>query len=412
MILEYTTAYLVWLNFKTGIGRALTDRERINFRELRNYFLTLFFWLLVIFGSIFLYINDPHLPESLGLYYFRLIDNDAVFYVYYILLAFFVAILKPVLLYKERKHQVAMMKMLEMIKWRRDGLNDKYWRKMSWSTSPIIDIGCKLSTFAAYLLLLSNFGLFAFLFYSGQLEKENYYFDAVNMGKIITLQQWQILSQFTANIIASIVFWYILATLLNGFLGYYFSSKFLQYRFDQLMEKFTTEMKNETLTVGNVRDAILEHNYLAGLVNENNSMMNIALFIVYFIVSTLADVTIYQAIYVNTNWLLKSSLILIAICVPFFLFQCAYSSACLFKSAHSLYAPLNSIMAKCVNLRLRRRLAISFYIERFGGPPITTYVYDLFGLTNYEFYLFIAAIASNFFLLVDLFKQDSDSNTN
>jgi hypothetical protein len=260
--------------------------------------------------------------------------------------------------------------------------------------------------------LLHKLCFFAYLFYNGKLLKENYYFDAanhyldaVNLRNILTLQQWQIFSHFLSNIIASTVFWYMLATLLNGFLGYYFSSKFLQYRFDQLTEKFTTEMKNETLTAGNVRDALLEHNYLAGLVKESNSIMNIALFIIYFIGSTLADVTIYQAIFGNTNWYMRMCFINMAVLIAFFLYHCTYSSACLFKSAHSLYAPLNSIMAKCVNLRLRRRLTISFYIERLGGPPITTYVYDFFGLTNYEFYLFIAAIASNFFLLIDVFKK-------
>jgi len=150
---------------------------------------------------------------------------------------------------------------------------------------------------------------------------------------------------------------------------------------------------------------LLEHNYLADLVNKNNSLMNIALFIVYFNVAAIADVTIYMTIFVINSLYLRITFMVLAAAYAFFLFHCTYSSACLFKSAHSLHAPLSSLIAKCANLRTRRKMMVSFYIGRLTGPPITTWVYNLFGLTNYEFYVFISVCVNNFFLVMDIFKN-------
>jgi len=52
----------------------------------------------------------------------------------------------------------------------------------------------------------------------------------------------------------------------------------------------------------------------------------------------------------------------------------------------------------------RRRLTIGLYIERLGGPPIATYCWDLFALTNYQFYQFVAGFTCNYFLVDTLVK--------
>src|SRR5581483_1570322 len=92
-----------------------------------------------------------------------------------------------------------------------------------------------------------------------------------------------------------------------------------------------------------------------------------------------------------------------------FLYTFAYSSASLYHAAHSPYKLLNSILARNINrkvfLRTKNILKISFYIERFSGPAITNWCYNLFPLRRYEFYLFVAFVVRNFIRIVSLFNR-------
>ena len=68
--------------------------------------------------------------------------------------------------------------------------------------------------------------------------------------------------------------------------------------------------------------------------------------------------------------------------------------------AHQSYKFLNSLMAT-KKLSLRVRMKCLNLIERSSGPLIGIYCLDLFPFTNYECYVFIVNLFSNFFLLMD-----------
>jgi hypothetical protein len=92
----------------------------------------------------------------------------------------------------------------------------------------------------------------------------------------------------------------------------------------------------------------------------------------------------------------------------------ANESASLSKAACGSYYDLNSIIAKSSSLVVSRwslngipkqsKLKIINLIERLAQTEITVWCLDFFPLNNNEFHLFIAAVASNFFLFIDVFK--------
>ena len=82
-------------------------------------------------------------------------------------------------------------------------------------------------------------------------------------------------------------------------------------------------------------------------------------------------------------------------------FALSLNTALLCQSAHESYEAINSFYVSQENsLSTKKKLKILNFLERLSGPKIAVYVLDLFPLNYYEFYLLIAAIASNFFLAI------------
>ena len=136
--------------------------------------------------------------------------------------------------------------------------------------------------------------------------------------------------------------------------------------------------------------------------------MAIGLMIIYCFQTFLIDFSIYLTFYLpkDTHVFTRFVFFFLAVLFSGFLYVFAYSSASLYHAAHSPYKLLNSILTKNINrkvfLRTKNLLKISFYIERFSGPAITNWCYNLFPLRSYEFYLFVAFVARNFFRIVSL----------
>jgi len=156
---------------------------------------------------------------------------------------------------------------------------------------------------------------------------------------------------------------------------------------------------------------IHEHDYLVRMNERNKSTMSLALMIVYYCYTPTLDFAYFYAIYsINSLWFLRVVACITPMAITSFLFIFAYSSACLYQAAHSPYKLLNEILAKNtrdgeIRLHHRVKLKISFYLERFSGPEITTWCWVLFPLTSYEFYQFVVAVSSNFFQIVSLIND-------
>jgi len=185
------------------------------------------------------------------------------------------------------------------------------------------------------------------------------------------------------------------------------SQKYIQYRFDQVNDLIVEEIKKRKPSLNSSLFSLIgEHDQLCGLVYKNGLLVNIGLFIIYFGFTPMLDLMIYHAINFTDDGIINAAMRTVALFFTYFLYQFAYCSACLYKSAHSIYFPLNCVMAKYGRriINPRKRLTISLCIERLGGPPITTYCWNLFALTNYEFYEFVAGFTCNYFLVDTLVK--------
>jgi len=90
-------------------------------------------------------------------------------------------------------------------------------------------------------------------------------------------------------------------------------------------------------------------------------------------------------------------------------------SASLSRESKGCYYSLNSIIAKESSSAVKRwslnvipkeaKMKIINLIERLAQTSITVWCLDLFPLNNYELYLFIASVSSNFFLFVGLLEK-------
>jgi len=93
------------------------------------------------------------------------------------------------------------------------------------------------------------------------------------------------------------------------------------------------------------------------------------------------------------------------------IYSLAYVSAHLTETARGSYSDLNAIMArennpkaKLKNIPCDLKFKIINLMERLAQMEISVWCLDLFPLNNYEFYLFIAATAKNFFLFASFIR--------
>ena len=130
--------------------------------------------------------------------------------------------------------------------------------------------------------------------------------------------------------------------------------------------------------------------------------MSIIIGAAYYCVTPVIDIMVFEAVNMDKIWFVRLFFIITAALFSASLYAMAYSCAQLYSAAHAPYKPLNAIIAKKEMIMLpSQRRKIAFYIERFSGPAIATYIFDFFPLNNYEFYLFVTAVCTNYFLIND-----------
>jgi len=108
--------------------------------------------------------------------------------------------------------------------------------------------------------------------------------------------------------------YYAFSTLLVGFIGYYMSHKYIQFRFDQVNDLIVEEIeKHRRILNSSLLDIIREHDQLRGLVYKNGLLMNIVLFIAYFGFAPMVDLMIYHVINFPDDGIMNPSLRILAL---------------------------------------------------------------------------------------------------
>jgi hypothetical protein len=143
--------------------------------------------------------------------------------------------------------------------------------------------------------------------------------------------------------------------------------------------------------------------------------------IVYFFATLLAELLVYVGSHDVAPILFRILCAAIGAVAVIILYCMTYTSARLAYHAHKPYNYLNRLMAKKSIMMIKtmkrsigsnrmkitnemRDFKLKFnvltLIERLAGPTIGIYCLDLFPFTNYEFYQYVVAASSLYFLLL------------
>jgi len=203
--------------------------------------------------------------------------------------------------------------------------------------------------------------------------------------------------------------WLALSVYYAGFAAYFISATYLKYRFKQVNVKIK-ECKSHVILMSIIR----EHDQICKMNQRNNQFLKWILCVVYYVASIIIDLSIIQCFYMNNQLIVKLFFLMATVYFTAVILIIALVTASLSSAAHGSYYSLNSIMAKSSSLTPKRsglygipkgpKMKIMNLIERLAQTEITVWCADLFPLNNNELYLFVASVASNFFLFVHLFK--------
>ena len=132
---------------------------------------------------------------------------------------------------------------------------------------------------------------------------------------------------------------------------------------------------------------------------EINSWLSQLLFLYYMLSIPLFDMSFAFIYFENKMWL---RLVMIGITLLIGVNTIVFNHLLtrIGSKAHQSYKFLNSLMAT-KRLSLRVRIKCLNLIERSSGPLIGIYCLDLFPFTNYECYVFIVNVISNFFMVME-----------
>jgi len=210
----------------------------------------------------------------------------------------------------------------------------------------------------------------------------------------------------------SILVWIVLSVYYVGFGVYFGSVTYITYRFKQVNKRIKDCVRNPN--VSDLMLSVKEHHQICSLNERSNKLLCLILLELYYVASVFVDLSLVIIIHMNTTFMIRSIYIgMIVLIVPL-VYSLAYVSARLTEAARGSYGDLNSIMAtqdirysKMLRfISKNKRFKIINLIERLAQTEISVWCLDLFPLNNFEFYLFIAATAKNFFLFTDLISND------
>jgi hypothetical protein len=195
-------------------------------------------------------------------------------------------------------------------------------------------------------------------------------------------------------IVIHIWFDHCFAGAMVGAVVFYIVSLHMKYNFRQIKDSMKRSLRPQNLVL--LMDVIREHNHYSELTLEYNKFFKYVLAIVYFIFPQMINLIVYYSLF-EVNPYLGTLYTLLGMLFEYNIVN--YISSSLSSSAHDLYSFLSN---KKIIISVQHRLKITAFIEKLCGPVIGYYCLDLLPFTNYEFFVFISFIFSNYILLNDL----------
>ena len=185
-----------------------------------------------------------------------------------------------------------------------------------------------------------------------------------------------------------------------GFVLWFLSTLYLKTKFQEVNEKIELSLKHSNVNL--LMYAINEHNYVETLTKQFNHFFRVITFIIYYIATIGFQIMLYL-----TH---RSDIKIVGRVSAGFIFTTCFwavvfmnvMSTWVSTAAHKPYLRLYSIICRRTRMRFRQHWKLLSFIEKLSGRPIGYYCYDLFPMTNYEFYQYLLIAGSNYFLIMNL----------
>jgi len=350
------------------------------FKKWQAWLIIIYLSAVVCMLSIGIYFNEPSIYLYIGIpTHIYMTGNPRIILLFVTSLVIAGIMVRILVLIFSLKNEIEAFHIFKSLRSNSKGLlNSHYHNKLCWQFEILGHYFCKdaliLYTILTFLINLALI-LHSYLY--------------LDKSKSTCFTMWIFL------IISTSTVFYTGNSFTIGFNTYLLTLTYFKYRFKQVEDRI-----NKTIPLSIYAPALREHDSICSQFFKNNIVMNKALFLLYYIFSPILDYLIYCTIYLDSPLLLKLTLIISSIVGSFLLFMSAYSSSQLTSSAHSPYSKLISLIAnpkRRINYFGKHKIVLR--IERFAYSYISVYCHDLFPLNSYEFYLFVATVVSNFFLL-------------
>ena len=142
---------------------------------------------------------------------------------------------------------------------------------------------------------------------------------------------------------------------------------------------------------------------MAKYTNQLNLSVKYFVFIIYYLARPIVNILLYITHSPETNFYFRFAAAVVVVFLFILLYVVNYLCSSVSSAAHKSYSIMYSFLIRNNRkITTQTKLRIQNFIEKLSGPVIGIYCYDLFPMSNYEFYDFIASWAANYFLIIEL----------
>ena len=183
-----------------------------------------------------------------------------------------------------------------------------------------------------------------------------------------------------------------------GLIPIVFRFLYFRYRFKELYVEIQQCARPSRIFI-NLNFAIIKHCELIKLTEMVNKTINVFIFLIYYMSSSTCLILVYIAQSTSSITPIRVGAAFTSVLIFINLIIITLLSSPIGFWAKKPTKHLLRYIGE-TRLSLRQRLRITQYIEHLNGAHIGFYCLDLFPMTSYQFYLYVANCCATYFLLL------------
>lgn len=193
-----------------------------------------------------------------------------------------------------------------------------------------------------------------------------------------------------------------------GFELWFLSLIYLKYQFIQVNEEIGLVLKLRSF--GALEKSLKKHNSYCITLAKLNKTYCLMLFVINKWAKPVLNLLIYISLAPNVNLTTRLSSSVIFIAIISVIFGGNYLCSAVTSVAHLPRNTLYETFKFKHKIPIKTKIRISSFIEKLTDSTIGFYCYKFYPITHYEMYLSIAGWAANYFLIINLLKNNGVIN--